>query len=399
MRKCSPIFFACLVISILIAQTAFGAIVGKISGKVTDLKTGEALYGTNVIIDGTTMGAASRATGEYFIINVPPGTYKVRAQMMGYRTVIVENVTVRADYTTTVDFALEETTAKTLEPVMITAERPIIQPDVTATARYVTSQDISNMPTRGYQEAAYQQTGVVAFSLQPDFDITDSESQNQPLLNIRGGRYNEVAYYVDGFSQQDPLTGLSSTAINQSAIQEITVLTGGFNAEYGRVMSGAVNVITQEGGRNYAGSLETVTDNLAGDWVGVNKYDYNVYDLAMGGPGLVVPVLADKCNFYFSGERRWGKDRRPSVIEPLGNALLPGNTLGGWSGQGKLVFTPSPNLKFKLGSLYSFDDWREFRNTYYYDIEHTPRYKDLNYSVTGGMTQTLSPSAFYTLAR
>ena len=397
MRKCSPIFIVLFVLSIMVSQSVFGAVVGKIAGKVTNLKTGEALP-ANVLIEGTTMGAAGRPGGEYFILNVPPGTYSVRAKMMGYRDVIVENVKVVADYTTTIDFAMEETTVKTLEPVMIRAERPIIQPDVTATTRFLSSQDIDNMPTRGYQEAAYQQTGVVAFALQPDFDITDSESQNQPLLNIRGGRFNEVAYYIDGFSQQDPLTGLSSTELNQSAIQEMTVLTGGFNAEYGRIMSGAVNVITQEGGDKYAGSFESVTDNLAGSWIGADNYDYNIYDLAFGGPGFVAPVLMDKGSFFFSGERRWGRDRRPSIIHPFGEPLLPGNTVDGWSWQGKLTYKQSPNLKFKLGALGSFDDWREFRNTYFYDIEHSPRYQDLNYSVTGSMTQTLSPSTFYTLA-
>lgn len=398
MRKCSPIFFVFLAVLIFAAQPVLGAVVGKISGRVTDSKTREGIVGANILVEGTTMGAASTTNGDYFIINVPPGTYNLRARIIGYRDVVAENVMVRADFTAVQDFSMEESIAAELPPVIIQAERPIIQLDMTGTTRFMSGQQMAEMPVRGYQEAAYLQTGVVSFALQPDYDITDTESQNQPFLNIRGGRYNEVAYYVDGFSQQDPLSGTSSTAINQSAIQEITVLTGGFNAEYGRVMSGAVNVITEEGGSKYAGSAEAITDNLAGDWISTPKYDYNVYDLAMGGPGLVLPIFTDKVNFYFSGERRWGKDRSPSVIKPFGETLLPGNTLGGWSGQGKLVYSPTADIKLKLGGLYSFDDWREYRNTYFYDIKHAPRYKDLNYSVTGSLTQALSPSAFYTLA-
>jgi outer membrane receptor protein involved in Fe transport len=395
MKKCLPVFFAVSLVTLLAYGICLGAVTGKISGKVTDEDTGEALFPANIIVEGTVLGAASRPSGEYFIINVPPGTYSVRAKMMGYRDVVVEDVAVTADFTTTVDFELGKTTVAVLEPITVKAERPLIQPDMTATTRFISGSEMENLPTRGYQEAAYQQTGVVSFALQPDYDITDSESQNQPLLNIRGGRYNEVAYYVDGFSQQDPLTGLSSTAINQSAIHEMTVLTGGFNAEYGRIMSGAVNVITKEGGSNYEGSFEAVTDNLAGDWVSAEKYDYNLYDFSLGGPGLIFPVWTDKANFYFSGERRYAEDRAP---RSAAGGPLPGNSLKGWSWQGKLVYKPSSNLKFKFGALGSFDNWREYRNTYRFDIEHSPRYEDLNYSFTGSMTHTLSPSSFYTLA-
>jgi len=392
MKKGLPIF---LVIVFVFAQIGLAAVTGKIAGTVKDKETGDPLFPANIIIEQTRMGAASRPSGEYYIINVPPGKYTVRAKMMGYRDVVVENVLVRADHTTTVNFEMEKTTVAVLEPITVSAERPLIQPDVTATTRFITGEELQNLPTRGYQEAAYLQTGVVSFSINPDFDITQVESQNQPLLNIRGGRYNEVAYYVDGFSQQDPLTGLSSTAINQSAIQEVTVLTGGFNAEYGRIMSGAVNVITKEGGSVYEGTFEAVTDNLAGDWIGAHKYDYNIYDFSIGGPGLILPFGTDKFNFYISGERRWGGDRAPKA---LAGGPLPNNTLSGWSWQAKLTYRPTSQIKFKLGTLGSFDDWREFRNTYRFNIDHTPRYQDLNYSVTWSMTHTLSPSTFYTLA-
>ena len=62
------------------------------------------------------------------------------------------------------------------------------------------------------------------------------------------------------------------------------MLTGGFNAEYGRIMSGAVNVITREGGDRYFGAIEAVSDVLSGDWVGSVNTDYNIYDGSLGGP-------------------------------------------------------------------------------------------------------------------
>ena len=156
-----------------------------------------------------------------------------------------------------------------------------MQRDATGTTRFISAQDVQALPTRGYRDAAAQQTGIVNFQRQ-----IDNETQNGNTLIVRGGRPNETVYYVDGFSQQDPLTGTSSTAINNNAIEEIVLLTGGFAPEYGKAMSGAVNVITREGSQKYFGALEAVSDVLAGDWIGAPVVDYNIYDAHLGGPVL-----------------------------------------------------------------------------------------------------------------
>ena len=97
--------------------------------------------------------------------------------------------------------------------------------------------------------------GVVAnYKSPPTLNLRGNrEATNAPTLNIRGGRQGDVAYFVDGFSQQDPLTNLSTTAINNNAIEQISISTGGFNAEYGWVSSGAINVTTKEGHKEILG--------------------------------------------------------------------------------------------------------------------------------------------------
>src|SRR5207245_4287343 len=190
---------------------------------------------------------------------------------------------------------------------------------------------------RGYRDAAAQQTGVVNFRRQ-----IDNESQNSNTLIIRGGRPNETAYFVDGFSQQDPLTGTSTTSISNNAIEEVVLLTGGFAPEYGRIMSGAVNVITREGAKKYFGSLETLTDALAGNWVKAPVTDYNIYDGSLGGP--VLPGY-DNLTFYVSGDRRWQKYRSASFMPAtlqdelrsmnLNPDFKPNNSTSGWTFQGK----------------------------------------------------------------
>jgi hypothetical protein len=73
---------------------------GKIAGRVTDQETGESLPGVNVIIEGTTMGAATDLNGNYVILNVPAGTYRIHATFIGYAEYKVSNVRVHIGQTT-----------------------------------------------------------------------------------------------------------------------------------------------------------------------------------------------------------------------------------------------------------------------------------------------------------
>ena len=385
-RRSLSLFLLIASVILLVAPARAGT-TGKLSGRITNEKK-EAMPGVNIQIEGQRLGAISDDQGSYVIIGVPAGAFTVHANIMGSRPFAATNVQITPDFTTELNIVLQ-TEAVPMQEVKVEAERPLLQKDATSTARFLSGDQISRLPIRGYQEAAAQQSGVVAFQR-----LIDRESQNGPTLIIRGGRPNETAYFVDGFSQQDPLTGNSTTSINNNAIQEVVVLNGGFNAEYGRIMSGVVNVITKEGQSKYSGSVEGLTDNFSGygkKFLGTRSYDYNIYDANFGGP--LFPGK-EGGNFYFSGQRRWEGDRKPNSIfdEPL-----PDNHLAGWTGQAKVMVPLGKQLAFRVGGLYSFDDWREYLNQYRYNLIHTPRYEDRNRSLTAQMNHTLSPKSFYTL--
>ena len=103
----------------LLAQTA-----GKLTGVVTSTD-GTALAGANIVLEGTSMGAATDEDGRYYILNVPVGHYSVRADYIGYRSSIVNDVRVSVGLTTTRDFALEVAAVEG-EEVIVTAEKPLL---------------------------------------------------------------------------------------------------------------------------------------------------------------------------------------------------------------------------------------------------------------------------------
>ncbi len=149
-----------LFLSLVVPELIFAGTTGKISGKVLDGKTGEPLLGANIIIEGTTMGAATDAEGDYFIINVPPGKYSLKASMIGYTTQSMINIVVNIDRTTIADFKLEQGSISTNEVVVI-AQRPVIRKDLTSSIVEINSKEIEVSPQRDVQSMLKQQRGVL----------------------------------------------------------------------------------------------------------------------------------------------------------------------------------------------------------------------------------------------
>ncbi len=388
LRKASwALVLTCLTLAVGMAAIAIAGTTGKLVGKVVNEKK-EPLPGANVRIEGQRLGAITDDQGNYIILGIEAGERMVRANLLGHAPFVAEHVRITPDFTTELNIELK-TEAVQIGEVRVDAERPLLQKDATSSTRFISSEQIRSMPTRGYREAAAQQSGIVSFQR-----LIDRESQNGSTLIVRGGRPNVTAYYVDGFSQQDPLTGNATTSINNNAIEEVVVRNGGFEAEYGKIMSGVINVITREGTQKYSGSIEGVSDNFGGfgnEFLGSRIYDYNVYDAALGGP--LVPG-SDWGTFYYSGQRRWQADRSPKANfeEPL-----PSNWLSGWTHQAKVTMPLGDMMKLKLGGLYSDDDWQEYLNTYRFNLAHAPRYEDRNRSLTGQFSHTLSAKTFYSL--
>jgi len=331
----------------LILTMAIGVLAGtsgKITGIVKDATTEKPLPGVNIIIEGTTIGVASDNDGFYTILNVPVGTYDLKAMMIGYTPVIAKNVAVSIDLTTKQDFSMQSTVLEAGESVIVTAERPLMRKDEFTSRHTVTADEMTEQPVDNFQQIARNQAGTVG-------------------SHFRGGRVGEVLVVIDGLPVKDPAGEYSGNMggftadVPEAAIQEMEVTLGGFSAEYGNVQSGVLNLALKEGSQKLSGKARYMSTNFGSglndllmenrdEWLGV-KYLHkleNAYQLSLNGP-----LFTNKANFSASAEIT---DRKEGnfINEKYFNQ----------SYQGKMTYKPTTKTKLAVGGLYSKKDWDEF---------------------------------------
>lgn len=385
----------------LLPTLVFAGTVGKIAGRIIDVETDEPLYGVDVIIPALEAGGATEEDGYYFILNVPPGRYDVEASMIGYRPEIRKEVQVFADRTTYLDFKLSPTIIEIDQPVVVIAKRPVIEIDMTSKEARITRDQFDVTPIESPNEAIALQGGVT----------TDAGGN----LHVRGGRSGELGYYIDGIEVSNALLG-SAPSLNKNIISEMSLLSGTFNAEYGNVMSGVVNIVTPEGGRRLATTFEYTSLTFFSspyrkkDWI--NDLDTAWYDAhrdTVDKSLYEVPDLSDLLE---------EKDRTPflgelnaSVAGPLpfdndtrffiaGNYLvqesyLPfGYKLFG-SVNGKLSRRFGPNLKLLLDVQYANKETQNYHHLYKYLYENYSVNYTKNLRVIAGFNHAPANAFFY----
>jgi len=240
---------------------------GKITGQVYDAETGAPLPGANVIIENiwesgksiqieNKQGAATDEDGFFVILNVTPGTYDVSASMIGYAKLVKQQVNVNIDLTSKIDFPLESSAIEG-QAVEVVAERDVIRPDISGTQEIIKTQRIEETPVLRMDEFINKIKGVDL--------VASNEGQG---LSIRGGSIRETDVRVDGISLRDPRSDNSYLSLNSTSVEELQVLTGGFEAKYGGIRSGLVNVVTKEGSR------EKYSVSLKIDYTPSNQYKY-----------------------------------------------------------------------------------------------------------------------------
>lgn len=342
----------------LAAGGLFASTTGKIAGRVFDKGTGEPLVGANVVIEGTRLGTTSGADGSFVIIDVPPGTYRVKVSYIGFGPMTMENVKVFINQTTTLTFELSETAIQSGE-VVITAVRPLVRKDATGTVTVVTHEEIQVLPVANFVDVLRIRAGVVG------------EGSN---IYVRGGRSNEVAYMIDGVYVEDPLFGGLGTQLHNDAIEQLEFLTGTFSAEFGDAMSAVANVVTRSGTERFSGKIEARTSEFAQPY---SSYREGRVVGSFSGP------ITSGATFFLTGER----DYRGSWL-PFGyNTDI--------SALGKVTMPVSEMLKLTGSYRYTENEHQNYNHSWKYIPE---QYYQPSSSSHQGMIQfkhVLSPEAFY----
>ena len=144
-------FHKFLIASVISFHLVIAGTTGKLVGIVLDKVSKEPLIGANVMIAGTGLGTSTDAEGRYFILQIPPKTYSVKFSMIGYKDVNVKNVKIQVDLTTTLNAEMEEGVIG-MDPVEVTAQRPMVQPDVTYSQVNITSDEIDMLPVEEFED-------------------------------------------------------------------------------------------------------------------------------------------------------------------------------------------------------------------------------------------------------
>ena len=218
---------------------------GKLSGIVYDADTKEPIVGCNVIVQNSDLGTATDEDGYFFIMNISPGPYDIRFSMIGYSDCLVNKLEINSDLTTALNVPME-LSALSGEEVVITADENKINKNLTSTTAIVTSKVIDKLPINEVSEIVGIQAGFV-----------DG--------HLRGGRSGEVAYWVDGIPMTDQYDGNSVIDVSKDMVQEMQLISGAFNAEYGQAMSGVLNIVTKEGSEDFGGSLNLYSGDFLTD--------------------------------------------------------------------------------------------------------------------------------------
>lgn len=307
------------IILALLCNLIYAQSTGIIKGRVTNQESGEPLAGVNVIVQGTYWGASTDVEGRYEIRGIEPGQYDIQLSYIGYKTYQQTGVQVAAAVTVELDFGMEISVLSFGRDVVVIGKRPLFDVKETASSTRMSKEDLEVMVVHDVVDILSKTGGVTT---------TDNE------IHVRGGRLDETLFVVDGIVTKDPLTGNSTNLyVNADAIEEMEVLTGGFNAEYGQAMSGVVNVRLKEGKEDFEGSLKVTSDGAGGllpDY-GTRRLEFN-----LGGPSLTGLALAEiglnlpgSLHFFLNGYGKVSDTSYPhaSKLHPHQSLNFPGGLI------------------------------------------------------------------------
>ncbi len=326
-------------LSIMLILCLFGELTGKVQGIVTDQTTDQPIPYASVIILETESGTATDEEGVFFILNVLPNTYTIEVSCIGYETQLIENVAVEINQTARLKVSLRQSPIE-VEPITITYKTPFVEKDWTSTTYIVKKEEIAALPID-------YTTHLIQF--QPSVARLDT------ALHVRGGRVTEVLYLIDNVSIIDPQTGAPAINMSKGIIDEVIFLPGGFDAEYGRAMSGVINLITEYPSDHFKTNFSGKTETSMFDCYsfGYRNYQSSVH----------IPV-SQKFKGLLSFDVMSTDDWNPRV------QIMPHKQRYDYTLYGKWIFIPSGKLKVGFSGVKSRVQFDRYDTKWKYNLDH-----------------------------
>lgn len=395
MKYFKPLFylFVLLFSTNLLAQTT-----GKISGTIKDKDTSEPLIGVNILLEGTTTGAASDVNGEFIMLNVPPGRYNVIAKMIGYQTVKITDIVVNVNRTTSLDFTMKQSAIE-MDEVVVSSSKIASKKDQTASIKNVSSKEIKVLPVESIDEVVVMQAGIVRG-------------------HFRGGRAGESVTLIDGIQVDNAFRG-NMIGVEKEVVEDLEVITGTFNAEYGNAMSGIVNMVTKDGSDKFHGSASVNYANYltphTSIFPGLSASEFNRrqdYKLYLSGP-----VLPGKIHFIANARYQNNLDHLSYIrrFRPIDYNNYESSNPEFWHTEhtgdgayvparnenynlfGKLSFGLIKNVRTSFTFTQSFSTGFGYNHQWKYNPDGVSRYRNRSRSYTFQWNHTLSKKFFYLL--
>jgi hypothetical protein len=234
-------------------------------------KTGAVVAGAQVTARNTetnlSRGAQTSGQGEYHIDFLPVGSYQLEVSAPGFKKFILDGIVLEVSVPARLDVTLE--VGNISQTVSVTGATPLINTTSAELGRTIQSQEIANLPlmNRNAYQLLELTPGVQNSSFspgQPNPVITLGYPEQRTFINggVDGGA-GSVSYYLDGGINMTGLRNTGNILPNPDAIEEYRVETNNYDAEYGKMSSGVITVITKSGTNDYHGSLfEYWRDNV-----------------------------------------------------------------------------------------------------------------------------------------
>jgi len=285
---------------------------GTLTGTITD-RTGSEIPNAQIVIKDLATGIERTVTtnkdGFYIAANLLPAEYQVTISANGFNTEIKTGIKINVGAQQEFNLTLQVGTVT--HRVEVTAEAPAVQlasSDISATVEATTVRELP-LNGRSWTDLAALQPGVDTIQTQPSFS-SGADRGNRGFgqqLTISGARPQQNNYRLDGISLNDYANGAPGSVLGGSlgvdAIQEFSVLTSNYSAEYGKTSGGVINAITRSGTGNFHGSAYEFLRNSAldarnfFDGPKIPSFKRNQFGGSIGGP-----IIRERTFFFFDYE-------------------------------------------------------------------------------------------------